>query len=104
MVASEIQCEKDSFQTIESSQSRRGSKTGESPTIIIASRPHSSTDVSNYSENHIETAVQIAENNNNPLRVNNYKMNQSFLYSSYIVSSIEMFYFSLLMNLMKIII
>ncbi|XP_029050430.2 TOG array regulator of axonemal microtubules protein 1 isoform X2 [Osmia bicornis bicornis] len=68
VVASEMQCEKDSFQTIESGQSRRGSKTGESPTIIIASRPHSSTDVSNYSENHVETTVQIAENNNNPLR------------------------------------
>nr|XP_012140693.1 PREDICTED: uncharacterized protein LOC100881202 isoform X1 [Megachile rotundata]XP_012140694.1 PREDICTED: uncharacterized protein LOC100881202 isoform X1 [Megachile rotundata] len=58
----------DTFQAVETSQSRRGSKTGESPTIIIASRPHSSTDISNYSENHSETAVQITENNNNALR------------------------------------
>ncbi|XP_034195468.2 uncharacterized protein LOC117611587 isoform X1 [Osmia lignaria lignaria] len=90
VVASEMQCEKDSYQTIESGQSRRGSKTGESPTIIIASRPHSSTDVSNYSENHVETTVQIAENNNNPLRfVNESNENNNLEYGQSKDSSSE---------------
>ncbi|XP_043522349.1 uncharacterized protein LOC122535154 isoform X2 [Frieseomelitta varia] len=55
-----VQC--DSIQSGEPTQSRRGSKSEESPAIIIASRPHSSS--SNYVENHLDNAIQMEENDN----------------------------------------
>ncbi|KOC66267.1 Protein FAM179B [Habropoda laboriosa] len=48
----------------EQRETHRESKTEESPAIIIASRPHSSTEVSNFVENHVETTIQVAENDN----------------------------------------
>ncbi|KOX77783.1 hypothetical protein WN51_10573 [Melipona quadrifasciata] len=58
--SSTVQC--DSIQSEEQTQSRRGSKSEESPAIIIASRPHSSS--SNYMENHLDNAIRIEENDN----------------------------------------
>ncbi|XP_053995413.1 uncharacterized protein LOC128885405 [Hylaeus anthracinus] len=58
------QCEDDFLEPIEPIKSRRGSKNVESPTIIIASRPHS-TEALNYIENHLETAVPLIENDDN---------------------------------------
>lgn len=64
-------CDNDSFESVEPSQSRRGSKTTESPTIIIASRPHSS-EVPAYVEDHVETVTQSIENDDdNGHRVSN---------------------------------
>ncbi|XP_076179428.1 uncharacterized protein LOC143152802 isoform X2 [Ptiloglossa arizonensis] len=60
-VSTTAQCENESLESVESSQSRRGSKNVESPTIIIASRPHS-TETPNFIENHLETTVQLTEN------------------------------------------
>ncbi|XP_076664822.1 uncharacterized protein LOC143367135 isoform X3 [Andrena cerasifolii] len=54
-------CDNESFELVEPSQSRRGSKTTESPTIIIASRPHSS-EVPAYVEDHVQTVTQSIEN------------------------------------------
>ncbi|CAK9804588.1 TOG array regulator of axonemal microtubules protein 1 [Anthophora plagiata] len=61
-----VQCDdNDSVHSEElANQSRRESKSEESPAIIIASRPHSSTEVSNFVENHVETTVQVADNDN----------------------------------------
>ncbi|XP_050491068.1 uncharacterized protein LOC126873833 [Bombus huntii] len=61
-VSSTVQC--DSIQLEEPTQSRRGSQSEDSPAIIIASRPHSSTEVSNYVESHLNSAIQIEENDN----------------------------------------
>ncbi|XP_048262797.1 uncharacterized protein LOC100644438 isoform X2 [Bombus terrestris] len=61
-VSSTVQC--DSTQSEEPTQSRRGSKSEDSPAIIIASRPHSSTEIPNYVENHLNSAIQIEENDN----------------------------------------
>lgn len=54
----------DIIQSEELNQSRRESKSEESPAIIIASRPHSSTEISNYIENRLETSTQIEVNDN----------------------------------------
>lgn len=59
-ISSTIQ--RDIIQSEELSQSRRESKSEESPAIIIASRPHSSSEISNYIENRLETSTQIEEN------------------------------------------
>ncbi|XP_060819750.1 uncharacterized protein LOC132909151 isoform X2 [Bombus pascuorum] len=61
-VSSTVQC--DSIQSEEPTQSRRGSKSEDSPAIIIASRPHSSTEISNYVDSHLKSAIQIEENDN----------------------------------------
>lgn len=61
-VSSMVQC--DSTQSEEPTQSRRGSKSEDSPAIIIASRPHSSTEIPNYVESHLNSAIQIEENDN----------------------------------------
>ncbi|XP_033176604.1 uncharacterized protein LOC100741806 isoform X2 [Bombus impatiens] len=61
-VSSTVQC--DSIHLEEPTQSRRGSQSEDSPAIIIASRPHSSTEVSNYVESHLNSAIQIEENDN----------------------------------------
>ncbi|XP_078043188.1 uncharacterized protein LOC144473288 isoform X2 [Augochlora pura] len=61
LVSSATQCEDESLGLGEQSQSRRGSKATESPTIIIASRPHS-TEASTFVENPVEVAVQLDEN------------------------------------------
>ncbi|XP_043259647.1 uncharacterized protein LOC122401523 isoform X3 [Colletes gigas] len=53
----------DFVESVEPSQSRRESKSMESQTIIIASRPHS-TEAANYVENHLETAAELIENDN----------------------------------------
>ena len=83
--SSTVQC--DSTQSEETTQSRRGSKSEESPAIIIASRPHSSS--SNYMENHLDSAIQM-EKNDNVLRVSHYSTNKYSDKISYI------FYFSFL--------
>lgn len=59
-ISSTIQ--RDIIQSEELNQSRRESKSEESPAIIIASRPHSSSEISNYIENRLETSTQIEEN------------------------------------------
>lgn len=61
-VSSTVQC--DSIQLEEPTQSGRGSQSEDSPAIIIASRPHSSTEISNYVESHLNNAIQIEENDN----------------------------------------
>ncbi|XP_050576482.1 uncharacterized protein LOC126915660 isoform X2 [Bombus affinis] len=61
-VSSTVQC--DSTQSEEPTQSRRGSESEDSPAIIIASRPHSSTEIPNYVESHLNSAIQIEENDN----------------------------------------
>ncbi|XP_033322844.2 uncharacterized protein LOC117218507 isoform X2 [Megalopta genalis] len=61
LVSSATQCEDESSGLGEQSQSRRGSKAGESPTIIIASRPHS-TEISTFAENPAEVVVRLDEN------------------------------------------
>ncbi|PBC32264.1 hypothetical protein APICC_05479 [Apis cerana cerana] len=62
-ISSTIQ--RDIIQPEELNQSRRESKSPEeSPAIIIASRPHSSTEISNYIENRLEISTQIEVNDN----------------------------------------
>lgn len=78
--SSTVQC--DSIQSEELTQSRRGSKSEESPAIIIASRPHSSS--SNYVENHLDNAIQMEENDN-ILRVSHYSTNKYSDKISYIL-------------------
>ncbi|XP_076303071.1 uncharacterized protein LOC143221512 isoform X2 [Lasioglossum baleicum] len=59
-VSSVAQCEDESPLLAEQNQSRRGSKAAESPTIVIASRPHS-TEASTFVENSIEADVPLNE-------------------------------------------
>ncbi|CAL7945263.1 unnamed protein product [Xylocopa violacea] len=61
-VSSVVPCDDNDSIHSEPSQSRRDSKIEESPAIIIASRPHSSTELSNYVENHVEPVVETIEN------------------------------------------
>ncbi|XP_015436767.1 PREDICTED: uncharacterized protein LOC107192087 [Dufourea novaeangliae] len=61
LISSIVQCDDESFETVETIRSGRESKTLDSPTIIIASKPHSS-EVTNFVENRIEIAIQMDEN------------------------------------------
>ncbi|XP_076231349.1 uncharacterized protein LOC143177360 [Calliopsis andreniformis] len=67
VISSVAQADDDSTESGEPSESRRGSKTEESPAIIIASRPHSS-EAPNFVENEVETVTGITENDDDSHR------------------------------------
>lgn len=62
--SSAARCDDDSTQSEEPVQTEPELKAEESPAIIIASRPHSSSGVSDSVENHVEASVEAEENNN----------------------------------------